>query len=126
MAIDNDIKTHLDSIAVLTAIIPAASIYWASSPQEDDYPRLVYRRISDPTLYDSDDRWQRWRFFIYHGDKGKCEEVEQILHDYLNRKDDSIGTLDVDYVQCLERSDPEFDNDLRVYWSFIDFRIIYH
>ena len=93
--------------------------------EDTDYPRIVFQMISDPPLYESDDRWQRWRFFVYSDLKNECLNIGDALISALHRlKDATMGDTLMDYVFKID--DSEVTRNENIYEKYIDFRFIYH
>ena len=121
-AIYNDLAVH-DGIL---GYIAAADIYWMAAPEGAGADRIVFKMVSDPALYDSDDKWQRWRFYVTHTDPHQCLRLATVLFEHLHRKDDTFDTFKIDYVSNNENNDPEYVEDLKAYQIIQDYMIYYH
>jgi hypothetical protein len=117
----DDLSVHPGILGYITA----ADIHWVTAPQGTKGARIVYKMISDVPIYDSDDKWQRWRFYISHPDWYKCRELADVLKDHLNRKNDGLGTMKVSYVGNLADEDPVFNEDSRLWEIMQDYSIAY-
>jgi hypothetical protein len=122
MEIEEAIDTYLKSISDLTDVIPIQSIGWIDKRESTEYPRLVFRNISNPKLYEMPDRWQRWRFYILAEDSYTCKAVARILDTNLEALYGNMGGLTMSYVTKLNFPDPEFDEDRQKYMITMDYR----
>ncbi len=129
MLLDEAIWTYLSGITDLVEKVPAASIQWGDAEQETAVPRVVYRRISAPTMYDATDQWQRWELITVHTDKYECREIANLISEALNRfkgaDQGTFGGMDVDYIEKIEDPDPALRTDGR-YEIIQEFRFIFH
>lgn len=125
MAIKDDIYTFISSQAAITALVAATNIGWVDCDEETDYPRIVYYMVSDPPLYEANDRWQRWRFFAYSDLKDECLDIVDVLDSTLHQlQNTTMGDTYIDFVSRIDRS--EVVRQELIYEAYIDFRIIYH
>jgi len=125
MKIEEAIDIYLKSITDLTDIINVQSIGWIDKRQDKEYPRLVFRNISNPKQYEFPDRWQRWRFVIYAEDPYTCKAVGRILDDNFQSLIGNMAGLTMSYITKLDFPDPEFDEDRQKYMLTQDFRFSY-
>ena len=125
MEIEEAIDTYLKSLSDLTDIIPVQSIGWVDKRQSTEYPRLVFRNISNPKLYEMPDRWQRWRFFIFAEDPFTCKAVGRLLDTKFEALYGNMGGLKMSYVTKLDFYDPEYDEDRQKYFLTMDYRFCF-
>ncbi len=129
MLLDKAIWTYLSGIAALVAKVPAESIQWGDAEQETAVPRVVYRRISSPSLYDATDQWQRWEIITVHTDKYEAQAIGVIISDSLHRfkgaDQGTFGGMAVDYIEKIEDRDPQLRTDGR-YELIQEYRFIFH
>jgi len=123
MAIKDDIYTFISSISSITNIVPSTQIGWIDCDETTPYPRIVYQKISDPPLYQANDRWQRWRFYCLSDSKDECRRIGDALYDALHRLQDDMGDTFVN-VFLIDQSEPTREEN--IYEKYLDFRIIYH
>lgn len=121
-AIYDDLTTHVGILEIITA----SDIYWIEPKEKSSVNRIIYKRISDVPVYDSDDRQQRWRFYVQHADKHECERLAEVLYNYLHRKDDTFDIVEIDYVSCVQNNDPVFIQELNAFEVIQDYLINFH
>lgn len=122
MSIKDDIYSFLQTQSGVISLVPASQIGYVDCDETTPYPRIVYKMISDPPLYQSKDRWQRWRFFCFSDDKTECLNIGDSLFTALHRLQDTMGTTYVN-VFMIDRS--EVERNESIYEMYLDFRIIY-
>lgn len=122
--IKTNIYTYLITITDLTDIVPATQIGWVDVDENTDFPRIVFKMVSSPPLYQSDDQWQRWRFFCYSDSKDECEDIGEILIENLNRLQGTMGGKRMSYVAKLDEIEATKQDN--VYEKYVDFRFIYN
>jgi hypothetical protein len=129
----NNIYTYLRTVTDLSQIVTyggniteelvgAQEIAWGDYPQNLTN-KIVYKKISDPQLYDFRRDFQRWRFWIQHPDKFLCSLIAEILKDNLNLYRGNFGTEQVSYIFMLDNSDPFYSKDLQSYQIIQDYRL---
>lgn len=123
--IEENIYNYLISFSSLTSRVNPDSIGWIDVPEEYSYPKIKFVVISKPTMYQSDDQWQRWRFYIIAVDKFECQALADILTDILNRLYGLVDGTYIDYVAKIDESPIELRDD-SLYEMSIDFRVLYH
>lgn len=125
MSIKDTIYTILINDSDLIALVPATSIGWIDVDENEDYPRIVFKLIAAPPLYQSDDQWQRWRFNCYSHLKVECKDIGEalisLLHGY---KGNLVGAQYIDFISKID--EVEITKQESVYEKYIDFRISYH
>lgn len=125
MSIKDTIYTILTNDSDLIALVPATSIGWIDVDENKDYPRIVFKLISAPPLYQSNDQWQRWRFYCYSHLKVECEDIGEALKDLLHGyKGNLVGAQYIDFISKID--EVEVTRQEAVYEKYIDFRISYH
>jgi len=123
MSVKNDIYTFISAQSAITSLVNVDNICWVDGDEDTTYPRIVYKMISDPPLYESGDRWQRWRFYVFSDLKTECLTIGDALYNALHRLQDEMG--DTFYnVFMLDRTEVERQENM--YECYLDFRIIYH
>lgn len=129
MTIDEAIYNHLIAEPLILSEVAATNINWIEADQTTDYPQIVYKNISAPNMYDSNDQWQRWRFFILDKNKVKCKDIAKLIRDRLNRFRGSahgpFGGVAVDYISLIEEMKIEYRDD-KIFEAIQDYRICYH
>jgi hypothetical protein len=94
-------------------------------PEGSPVPRVSYKVISSPTFWETDDQWQRWRFFVVAEDKFDCLEIADIIEGLLNRAYGTIGGIYFDFISRLDASEVEQRDD-ELYELYIDYRVKWH
>jgi hypothetical protein len=122
MAIKDDIYTFLSAQSAVTALVPVGQMGWIDCDEETSYPRIVYKMISDPPLYQANDRWQRWRFYALSDSKDECRQIGDALYDALHGLQDNMGST---YVNVFMIDRTEVTREESIYEQYLDFRIIY-
>ena len=122
MAIKDDIYSFLSSQSSITNLVPATQHGWIDCDEETNYPRIVFKMISDPPLYECNDRWQRWRFYALSDSKTECSNIGDALYNALHGLQDDMGSTYVN-VFMIDRS--EVERMESTYELYLDFRIIY-
>lgn len=122
MAVKDDIYTFISSISAITNIVPATQIGWIDCDGVVPYPRIVFKNISDPPLYQCDDRWQRWRFYCLSESKEECRQIGDALYDALHGLQDDMGAQ---YYNVFMLDQTEVEREENIYEKYLDFRIIY-
>jgi hypothetical protein len=132
MLLDEAIYNHLSGVAAIIALVPATSIQWIDAELETTIPRIVFRRISAPAMYDAYDQWQRWEIVTVHQDKWSCRQIANLVSDNLNRFKTvneglfgGAGGMSIDYIEKIEDPDPTLREDGR-YEVIQEFRFIFH
>jgi hypothetical protein len=123
-SIKNNIYAYLITISDLIAIVPAGQIGWVDVDENTDFPRIVFRMISSPPLYQSDDQWQRWRFFCRSDSKVECENIGEILIENLNRLQGDMGGKRMSYVAKIDENEATWQDN--IYEKYVDFRFVYN
>lgn len=126
IALAAEILADLIVQSSILAYVGNTDVHWSDAPEGSGANRIVFKRISDVPLYDSDDRYQRWRFYIQHTDKYNCERLAEALYNHLHRKDDDFDGTAIDYCACVQNNDPEWLDTLNVYEVIQDYMINYH
>jgi len=124
MALKDDIYTFLSENTSITSLVPVGQIGWIDVDEQAEYPRIIYQMVSAPPLYESDDQWQRWRFYCFSNLKTECKEIADALIALLRGLQDTIGETYVDLIEKIDES--EVTRLENIYEKYIDFRIIYH
>lgn len=124
MAIKDTIFLILKSDSDLLNLVPASQMGHIDVDEDTDYPRIVYKRISAPPLYQSNDQWTRWRFYMFSESKVELENISIELTSLLHRLYGTFGSQYIDYVTIID--DVEITKGETVYEKYTDFRIIYH
>lgn len=106
MNLDKAIYNHLRGITELTTEIPEESLHWIDADTDAPFPMIVYKCVTDPPLYGSDRKWQRWQFSVIHKDKWKAEEIGNILKINLNNLRGNMGGLSVSNISIAANQDP--------------------
>ena len=122
MSIKDDIYNFLQLQSGITDIVPASQIGWVDCDEQTSYPRIVYKLISDPPIYQCNDRWQRWRFYCVSDSIEECENIGNALYTALHRLQDTMGDTYVN-VYLIDKS--TIDKYESIYEQYLDFRIIY-
>ena len=125
MTIQEALHLYLTDVDDLVALVPSSSISWIDARQTKTYPRVTYKQISAPPLYDAPDQWQRWRFYAYHMDKSRCLDIATALHDCLHRFSGDMAGIYISYISLIDRFDPEYQETQQVYEAALDFRICF-
>jgi len=121
-AIHDDLAANTDILTYLAA----TNIYWLEAPEGSTADRIVFKIITDLPIYDSDDRWQRWRFYILCIDRFDCQALAEILFNHLHRKNTAFDDFKIDYVSGIDKSDPEYIADMEAWQVVQDYMIYYH
>lgn len=131
------IYDYLVSESDFTDLVDSGSLGFSFVDQSVDYPKVVFKKISNPRIVDATDEWQRWRFYITctknivinsqnRDGKFMLINIADVLTNLLNQL---YGDLDsntkLDFVKKLDESEIELRDD-NVYEMYIDFRILYH
>lgn len=120
------IYDELSANAAILAYVTATDIHWGEAPMNASVNRIVFRRVADPPIYDSDDRFQLWRFWIHYENRHDCERLAEVLYNQIHRKDDDFSGTDIDYVACVMNLDPVFVSELNAYEVIQDYTIYHH
>jgi hypothetical protein len=100
-------------------------VYFVQKPEEAVYPCIVFKCISSPGLYQTEDKWERWRFYIIGPDEWEVQSISGTLIDSLNRLYGDMAGRDIDFIQKLDESSIEKRED-NTFEMYVDFRILYH
>jgi hypothetical protein len=111
--------------STLIDYVDPASIGYVDVNVNAEYPRVTYNIISNPELYQTSDKWQRWRFYVSAQDKFLCKEIGDTLTEKLNNCYGLIDGVYFDYIVKLDES-PITKSDDQIYEMYIDFRVLYH
>lgn len=122
---EESIYDYLTSFSDILAQVDSENIAWVDVPEERTYPRIKYVIMTQPTLFQTDDQWQRWRFYVIGADKIQVKLITDILNQKLNRAYGDIGGLEYDLIVELDRSEMLKRED-RMYETYSDFRVLYH
>lgn len=101
------------------------NIYYVEKPENAEYPCIVFKCISSPGLYQTDDKWERWRFYIIGPDQWEVQSISGVLIESLNRLYGDMSGREIDYIAKLDESSIEKREDNN-YEMYVDFRILYH
>jgi hypothetical protein len=123
--VKDDLYAYMITFPALLEKVPAASIGWIDVPVEVTGPKIQFKCVSDPILYQSDDRWQRWRFYIIHADKEECAATAIILKGILHRCYGLFSSTYIDYIALIDEFPIELRDDQN-YEIYQDYRILYH
>lgn len=126
--IEEAIWNYLTGIAELQDIdgfIPTGQIGWVDLDQDVNYPRIVFKNISRPVLYQFPDQWQRFRFYILAPDKYTCVRLGRILSDSFEALTGEMGGKTISYVTKIEDEDPMYQELQQVYELTQDYRFIF-
>jgi hypothetical protein len=127
LTIEDAIYTFLVATSEITDEVAIESICWNEADQDVENPKIVFKNISKPNISDSDDQWQRWRFFITAVDKRDCLRIARVLFNQMHRKDDQLDDdFQVDFINNVSNSDPEYNETSQVWEILQDYRITYH
>ena len=120
--IKDDIYTFISGISDITDLVPITQMGWIDCDNNTDYPRIVFEKISDPPLYQANDRWTRWRFYCFSNLKVECQEIGEALRSALHGLQDDMGDT---YVNVFLIDESEVSRQEDIYEKYLDFRIIY-
>lgn len=127
--IDEAIYNHLITEPLIIVEVAAKNINWIEGSQSTTYPQITYINISSPNMYDSNDQWQRWRFFIVAKDRVRCRDIAKLVKERLNRfkgADEGLfGGMAVDYVEIIEDMKIEYRDDSK-FEAIQDYRFCFH
>ena len=124
MSVREEVYNYLLTVSSLTDII-GTRLYYVECHETPEYPMIVYKEFSRPTSYQTDDQWQRWRFYILAEDPHVCEDINSILKSNLNRAYGTFGIEEVDYIAHMNDLEIVFRDD-EVYELISDYRVIFH
>lgn len=101
------------------------NIYFVEKPEEAEYPCITFKCISSPGLYQTDDKWERWRFYVIAPDQWEVQSITGELITTLDRLYGDMSGKEIDYIAKIDESsiDKRDDNNFEQY---VDFRILYH
>jgi hypothetical protein len=69
------------------------SIAWCDVENKNaEYPRLTFKSLSKPPLYQSDDQYQRMRFWVVGPDKFDVQALLDLLKAKLHRLSGDVDT----------------------------------
>jgi len=122
---EENIHNYLASFADLTQQVDSENIAWVDVPQERTYPRIKYVVLSKPVFHQTDDQWQRWRFYIVGNDKYDVDLIARILKQKLNRVYGDVGGAEFDLIVMLDESEMILRDD-NIYEVYQDYRVLYH
>lgn len=123
--IEDNIYNYLISLSAITDLVDPDCIGFVDVEESTTYPQIVFNCISDPQLYQTNDKWQRWRFFIFAKDKFVLREIKSELCTALNGLYDLMDTKYIDYITKLDDTLIVLRDD-KIYETYVDFRILYH
>ena len=105
--------------------LPARQIGWGDEPTGTAYPRVTFKKMSDPPLYQSTDTWQRWRFYVAHEDKFECKAIVELIVLALHGFYGLIEDFYFDFISKIDEGPIELRED-NIYEIYVDFRVKYH
>ena len=122
--IGENIYNYLVSLSDLLQLINKRSIGYVDVAQDRGYPKLTFNLISAPILYQSDDQWQRWRFWIFAKDQFIVEDIANVLRTNFQRLQGDMGGQDMLYVTKIDetetvRSEETYEKTLDFRFTFI-------
>ena len=123
--VEQNIYNLLIASTTLTAKVPALNIGWVDVLEDIAIPKIQFKVIDRPILYDSPDMWERWRFYIVHPSKLECVNVSVILTGLLHTAYGLIDGTYFDYIAKILESPLELRDDNQ-YEIYLDFRVLYH
>ena len=121
--VEENIKNFLNEQSEFTDLVE--SFGWIDLPEKSKYPRVTFKAISKPTLYQSTDRWERWRFYIVAANKKTCADIADVLDDLLNNLYGDVDSQAIDYIARIDEGQMERREDGK-YEMYVDFRVLYH
>lgn len=101
------------------------NILWGDELELESYPGIVFKRISSPGFNQTDDKWERWRFYIIGSDQWEVDSISGTLILTLNRMYGDMEGLYIDFVQLIDVSSIEKRDD-EMFSLYVDFRFLYH
>ena len=102
-------------------------VFWMEQTKgETSLPHIVFKQISDPALYQSNDKWQRWRFYITGTTPLSVQELEMDLYDKLNGLSGDMEGKTLDFVQKIGDDSSIEKREDGYYQMYVDYRFIYH
>ena len=123
--IEQAIYDYLVGIDDLTDVVNINAIARLEITQTTAYPRLVFKNIDKPVLYEMPDEWQRWRFYILANDPYTAVAIGRILDTNFEGLTGTMGDKKISYVTKLADADPEFQ-EVQNMWELIqDYRFIF-
>ena len=122
MTVKDDIFSYISTVTGITDIVPVNQIGWIDTDENTPYPKIVYKMISAPPLYQANDEWQRWRFWIFSDSKVEALNIGTELRTALHRLQDTMGST---YYNVFLIDESEVSRQEDIYEKYIDFRIIY-
>jgi len=122
MSVKNDIYSFMQTQSGITDIVPVGQVGWIDCDTDTPYPRIIYKKISSPPLYQSNDEWQRWRFWVFSDDKTEVLAIGDELRTAFHRLQDTMGST---FYNVFLIDESEVDRQEEMYQKYIDFRIIY-
>lgn len=124
--ISESLHTYLSEDTLIAAIVNAASIgYITVNKDNADYPRIIYKKISSPAMYQGTDEWQRWRFYVLSQNKFDIDTIIGYITDRLNNVYGTIEDDDVDNISKIDEG-MTIKRDDGIFEGYVDFRINYH
>lgn len=101
------------------------NIRWGDELELTQYPGVVFKRISSPGFDQTDDKWERWRFYIIGRDPWELDALSGTLITLLNRLYGDVEGKYIDFVQLIDVSSIEKRDD-NLFSLYVDFRFLYH
>lgn len=122
--IEEQIHTYLSNQSEIISRVDPSSIGWIDTPEQEIYPKITFKALSAPPLYQSTDQFQLFRFWVVGEDKYIVAEIlaaiKQVLHGL-------SGDMEGQYVHFISLIDT-YSIDLRddnLYEGYSDYRIIF-
>ncbi|GEM_PF-3549776 len=126
MTVEQALDTYLKDTAELTNRV-GRRIHYVNAPQSEQYPYLVFSKISDPPLHSVPARAPRFQFSIHAKDKYEALEIAGILSSMIQRfKGTMGGEGGVRIKQGVElNSLIIYESETKSYHIPLDFKINY-
>ncbi len=123
--IEERIYNYLTSFTDVLARVNRNSIAWCDVEDKNaEYPRLTYKRISNPQLYQSTDQFQRYRFWIVGPDKFDVIALLDLLKEKLNRLYGDVDSQHFHFISLIDEGTMEKRDD-GMYEIYADYRFSY-
>lgn len=126
-SLSTDIYTYLHAYSAFNALVSRCE--WGPMPVTAvDNTRVTYAMLSDVRIYDSNQRAQRWRFWICvpqtaTSPKAAALAIGNKLLDLLHEVQGSFGSTYIVWSENVSNQDPQFDEN-SASWMIIQDYII--
>lgn len=122
--IEENIYNFLIADSSITALV-GRRIHWINDEQGTAYPKITFKCMSKPKLYQATDEWRRYRFFVYGEDKYTVQNIADTLTSKLHGLYGEVDGVYIDFMSKLDEIPPELRED-SIYEMYLDFRVKYH